>query len=218
MKKIINKRIQNDDIYKLLESGLKYIIRHYKVIKSKNYKNNEKNILSHKLDNNYFIADYTVIDNSEFDQLVQFNDIYESIDEIKYKFENAKNNAYDTFKYSVINKEFSEEEIYNLRNTIIKYLNDSDTLYIRLGIDPDNKEYFITKLYELYIFEYYNNLTEEKQKEIKEQSLLPLFNDTILYSNKKYEYLKNSSVKEIIGSEYDKINSHDITKNIEDLQ
>lgn len=214
MKETINKRIVNDNIYKLLNSGkINQIVRHFKIIKNKNYNTNEQNIISHQIDenSNIFIGDYDLTSNQYLNDSLQFNGFYESSNEIAEIINNAENTAYENFSIE-INKNFSSEELNNLRSVLLNYINDYDELYIRLGIKPEDKNEFVIKLYELYISEYYNELTEEAQNRLKDNELLPMLNDTILYSNKKYDYLNNELVSSIVN-----INDSNLKKNIEEL-
>lgn len=214
MKETINKRIVNDNIYKLLNSGkINQIVRHFKIIKNKNYNTNEQNIISHQIDenSNIFIGDYDLTSNQYLNDSLQFNGFYESSNEIAEIISNAENTAYENFSIE-INKNFSSEELNNLRSVLLNYINDYDELYIRLGIKPEDKNEFVIKLYELYISEYYNELTEEAQNRLKDNELLPMLNDTILYSNKKYNYLNNELVSSIVN-----INDSNLEKNIEEL-
>lgn len=214
MKETINKRIVNDNIYKLLNSGkINQIVRHFKIIKNKNYNTNEQNIISHQIDenSNIFIGDYDLTSNQYLNDSLQFNSFYESSNEIAEIISNAENTAYENFSIE-INKNFSSKELDNLRSVLLNYINDYDELYIRLGIKPEDKNEFVIKLYELYISEYYNELTEEAQNRLKDNELLPMLNDTILYSNKKYDYLNNELVSSIVN-----INDSNLEKNIEEL-
>ena len=124
MKEIINKRILNDNIYRLLRSGrIDQIIRHFKIIKNKKYNTNSKNILSQKINNNsnIFIGDYDYATNNYLNDLLYFNDLYESTNEINDIINSSENIAYENFEIE-INKEFSDNELLQLRNVLLNYL------------------------------------------------------------------------------------------------
>ena len=214
MKEIINKRIINDNIYNLLKSRkIDQIVRHFKIIKNKNYNLNSKNIYNHQINENCFIADYDNASNDHLDELIYFNDFYESSNDILEIINNANDNAIENFVIDINEKTFNDEELSKLKIVLLKYINNiSDKLYIRLGIKPEDKNDFVKKLYELYISEYYNELTEEAQNRLKNNELLPMLNDTIFYSGGKYNYLNNEFVSTIIN-----IDNNELMKNIEEL-
>ena len=200
---IINKRNKNTYIYDLLDNN--DIVRHVKFIKN-NYENNSLNTISQKLSsyNNNMIVDYFDLYNNEYDHAININDTYDSVENIKTIINDSVNQYNSSFNENA-NDEFTAEE----KNNINDILSDN-SVYIRLGIDPnklhnnsDESEhiYFIKKLYETTIADYFNEfdnsaeyqnkLLDHKGGENLEDTLSPMFNDLIIYSNKKYEYLNN---------------------------
>ena len=214
MKEIINKRIVNDNINKLLQSGqIDQIVRHFKIIKNKNYNLNEKNIIGHQIseNSNIFIGDYDYTSNEYLNDDILFNDYYESSDDVAKIISNAETTAYENFVIDS-DRPFSDEELEKIKTVLLNYINGYNELYIRLGIKPEDKNEFVIKLYELYISEYYNELTEEAQNKLKDNELLPILNDIIFYSNTKYNYLNNELVSTIVD-----IDDDNLDKNIEEL-
>ena len=214
MKEIINKRIVNDNINKLLQSGqIDQIVRHFKIIKNKNYNLNEKNIIGHQIseNSNVFIGDYDYTSNEYLNGDILFNDYYESSDDVAKIISNAETTAYENFVIDS-DRPFSDEELEKIKTVLLNYINGYNELYIRLGIKPEDKNEFVIRLYELYISEYYNELTEEAQNKLKNNELLPILNDIIFYSNTKYNYLNNELVSTIVD-----IDDDNLDKNIEEL-
>lgn len=214
MKEIINKRIVNDNINKLLQSGqIDQIVRHFKIIKNKNYNLNEKNIIGHQIseNSNVFIGDYDYTSNEYLNDDILFNDYYESSDDVAKIISNAETTAYENFVIDS-DRPFSDNELEKIKTVLLNYINGYNELYIRLGIKPEDKNEFVIRLYELYISEYYNELTEEAQNKLKNNELLPILNDIIFYSNTKYNYLNNELVSTIVD-----IDDDNLDKNIEEL-
>lgn len=214
MKEIINKRIVNDNINKLLLSGqIDQIVRHFKIIKNKNYNLNEKNIIGHQIseNSNVFIGDYDYTSNEYLNDDILFNDYYESSDDVAKIISNAETTAYENFVIDS-DRPFSDNELEKIKTVLLNYINGYNELYIRLGIKPEDKNEFVIRLYELYISEYYNELTEEAQNKLKNNELLPILNDIIFYSNTKYNYLNNELVSTIVD-----IDDDNLDKNIEEL-
>jgi len=214
MKEIINKRIVNDNINKLLQSGqIDQIVRHFKIIKNKNYNLNGKNIIGHQIseNSNIFIGDYDYTSNEYLNDDILFNDYYESSDDVAKIISNAETTAYENFVIDS-DRPFSDNELEKIKTVLLNYINGYNELYIRLGIKPEDKNEFVIRLYELYISEYYNELTEEAQNKLKNNELLPILNDIIFYSNTKYNYLNNELVSTIVD-----IDDDNLDKNIEEL-
>ena len=199
---IINKRNKNTYIYNLSDND---IIRHAKFIKKK-YTNNSLNTISQKLSqyDNKLIVDYFDLYNNEHDHTINVDDIYDSIENIKTIINDSITEYNESFNEN-INNEFTINEKNNINDLI-----SNDSTYIRLGIDPDKLHdntdenehiYFVKKLYETTISDYFNEfdnsteyqnkLLEHKGGENLNDKLSPMFNDLIVYSNKKYEYLNN---------------------------
>ena len=214
---IINKRNGNDLIYKLLENGqLNKIVRHFKVI-IKNYEdeNNDNLILSQNIenfdedDNAENVFNYPSIDNVnnviDDTSKISFGDKHTDLNEIKEIIETHKNNVLDEYCNNIIDSNFTDEE----KNNIEEYLNNNN-IYIRCSINPNNKEEYLIKLFELYISSYFNELSAEGQNKLLNESLLPMYNDTLFLANKKYDFLINKErIKNILDQFKENNNTND---------
>lgn len=215
---IINKRNTNDLIYKLFEDErLDQIVRHFKVIiksnceaennnlvLSQNTENFNGNILYPSIDNvNEVIEDNSKIDFEHFGGNI--NGKYKSINKIKEIIETHKNNVLDEYCNNIIDSNFTDEE----KNNIEEYLNNNN-IYIRCGINSNNKEEYLIKLFELYISSYFNELSAEGQNKLLNESLLPMYNDTLFLANKKYDFLINKErIKNILDQFKENNNTND---------
>ena len=216
---IINKRNANDLIYKLFEDErLDQIVRHFKVIiksnceaennnlvLSQNTENFNGNILYPSINNvNEVIEDNSKIDFEHFGGNI--NGKYKSINKIKEIIETHKNNVLDEYCNNIIDSNFTDEE----KNNIEEYLNNNNNIYIRCGINPNNKEEYLIKLFELYISSYFNELSVEGQNKLLNESLLPMYNDTLFLTNKKYDFLINKErIKNILDQFKENNNTND---------
>ena len=215
MHRTIKKRYIDDYIYKLLEDNFieqvdRIIVRHYKIISHTNYEINQINELSQKVDqySNIFYGKHNLAENIYLLIPLIFDDYYYSTDQITEIILRGKEQAYISYRNDILNTEFTEEELngniedeyQGLNLKINAYVTHAkDHLYIRLGIHPNEKNEYLIKLFEIYISTYFNELNENHQnKLLNEIELLPMFNDTILYSVAKYKYLENKK-NEIIN-------------------
>lgn len=192
----INKRNVDKNIYKLLEdnflSNFKGIIRHYKIISNTNYELNSENILSQKTDDNTFYVDNDLVENNYLNHSIDFSDYLETTNDVLNRILLKQQYAYNEYRRTILNSDFTDEKRNSLDSYISEYVNYAkDNLYIRFGIKPTEKYDYLIKLFEIYVTDYFNELDETSQNELLDNSLLPMFNDTIIYSNKKYEYVKN---------------------------
>lgn len=187
----LSKRAINDDLYKLLENGnIDKIIRHYKLIAKKGYVKNGQNELSQKVNDNTFYTDYIIDSNTHLDNILQFGEGHVSTNEIFELIDTSRSEAYQEYANNIQTSDFTQEEKDEIDRLINAYKsNEANMLYIRLGIDPNDKGEFLKKLYALFIINYFNELTDQKQNELLENSLSPMWNDTIFFSNEKYDYL-----------------------------
>jgi len=210
-KTILNKRIINDNIYKLLEDSFinefeQKIVRHHKIIRKRNYELNGLNILSQKVEeyDNVFCPDPDDATNVFMDNALDFGQFHKFTTEISDIIDNSKIETYNQFKVNILNKEFTYAEKQELEQKISAYLNNNyDHIYIRLGIKPTDKNFYILKLFELYMTTYFNEMTADNQNKLLDSiDILPMFNDTILYANKKYDYV-NERHKYIKQQEHD---------------
>lgn len=113
------------------------------------------------------------------------NEIFELID-------TSRSEAYQEYANNIQTSDFTQEEKDEIDRLINAYKSNEANmymLYIRLGIDPNDKGEFLKKLYALFVINYFNELTDQKQNELLENSLSPMWNDTIFFSNEKYDYL-----------------------------
>ena len=192
----INKRNIDKNIYKLLEdnfiNNFEGIVRHYKIISNTNYELNAENILSQKTDDDTFFINGDLVENEYLNNLIYFDNYLETTDDVLNRILLEQQSAYNSYRDTILNKDFTTNERSSLNSYISAYTNHAkDNLYIRFGIRPNEKYNYLIKLFEVYITDYFNELSENNQIELLDNSLLPMFNDTIIYSNKKYEYVKN---------------------------
>ena len=204
---IINKRNTNDLIYKLFEDGrLDQIVRHFKlIIKSDcEAENNNLNlVLSQNTEN--FNGDilYPSIDNvnnvMDDTSKISFGEKHTDLNEIKDIINSKKIEVLNSNINNLIHSQFDDEE----RNNIERYLNNNDDIYLRCGINPNDKNQYLIKLFELYIASYFNDLSAETQNKLLDESLLPMYNDTLYLSDYKYNFLINTEKIKTILEKYE---------------
>ena len=195
----IQKRVISDDLYRLLENGnIDKIIRHYKIISERGYIKNGYNELSQKVDDNTVYGTYNKIYNRWLDELLNFDGFHKFTNEISQIIENSTDTAYSNYAVDINGSDFTEEELTEIDNLINAYNSEEvNRLYIRLGINPNNKAEFLQKLYELFIAGYFNELNENYQDKLLAEKLTPMWNDTIFYSESKYNYIKDKNIEGI---------------------
>lgn len=212
---IINKRNANDLIYKLLETKndnneyiLDKIVRHFKVIIKNDCREDGNLVLSQNIenfdedDNAENVFNYPPIDNVnnviDDTSKITFGDKHTDLNEINEIIETHKNNVLDEYCNNIIDSNFTNEE----KNNVEEYLSNNN-IYIRCGINPNNKEEYLIKLFELYISSYFNELSAEGQNKLLDESLLPMYNDTLYLSDNKYNFLINTEKIKTILEKYE---------------
>lgn len=208
---ILDKRPINNLIYELLEAEdnegekiLDKIVRHYKIISKDNnaFDVNDNSIkleLSQKVDNYenvvYGSRDYTT--NTSLNNIIDFGYFHNTINEIKEIINNAKQSAYISYVSIIKASDFSNNEKNQINEAVQNYLNNNkNDIYIRLGLDPSEKNEYLIKLFEIYIPEYFNDLSGEAQNNLlNSEQLLPMYNDTIFYALNKYNFIKQQEAK-----------------------
>jgi hypothetical protein len=193
---IINKRNVNDLIYKLFEDGrLKQIVRHFKlIIKSNCEVENNNLILSQKTENFNGTVLYPPLNkvNNIIDDTskISFGDKHTDLNEIKDIIQIHKDEVLSNYIDTIINSQFNTEKEEEIESELgINNENGPDNVYIRCGIDPDDKQFYLLKLFELYISSYFNDLSADAQNKLLDDNLLPMYNDTIFLGNNKYNFL-----------------------------
>lgn len=196
----IQKRNKNTNIYDVLYNNVDKLVRYYSIIQKIN-----DGPISHKIDEydkvhtiDYFNIEGNSIGNSNINIGNTNNDnlvFYESSDDVKDIINNNIESYHNNFIDNGVNKEFEASELYMLNNYIN---NNQNNIYIRMGLTPDESEYAVRKLYETTISDYFNYFdngsedpSEYQETLLKHDGLIPMFNDLLIYSNKKYENLKN---------------------------
>ena len=198
---IINKRNVNDLIYKLLETKndnneyiLDKIVRHFKVIIKNDCREDGNLVLSQNTKNFNGNKLYPSIDNVnnviDDTSKISFGDKHTDLNEIKDIIQIHKDEVLSNYIATIINSQFNTET----KEEIINELsagddNGPDNVYIRCGIDPDFKQFYLLKLFELYISSYFNDLSADAQNKLLDDNLLPMYNDTIFLGNNKYNFL-----------------------------
>ena len=206
---IINKRNVNDLIYKLLETKndnneyiLDQIVRHFKVIIKNDCREDGNLVLSQKTENfngnvlypslnnvNNVIDDTSKIDFKDNDKIIN-KDKFKSINKIKDIIQIHKDEVLSNYIDTIINSQFNTETEEEIESELgINNENGPDNVYIRCGIDPDDKQFYLLKLFELYISSYFNDLSADAQNKLLDDNLLPMYNDTIFLGNNKYNFL-----------------------------
>ena len=198
----------NEDLYKLLELGkINKIIRHYKIIK-KNFNNSNDNIIFYQIPRSdlepsendhysyskiFYSKPSNIIDN-DYNRDLDIDGPYIKIQDIKNSIDIEKNKAYDDFLNDVTNDDFTAEEKNELNRVVNNYNNDH--YYIRLYPYDDNdhtydewKKLLIDHFINIVNKEYLNNI-EDKEAFYKENDM-PGYSDIILYSESKYNTVKN---------------------------
>ena len=214
---LINKRYINDLIYTLLNEGkLDKIVRHFKLIINSNCKDENNNlVLSQNIenfdedDNAENVFNYTSIDNVnniiDDTESIDFSDKHMYLNDIKEIIDSRRTTVLNDNINKLINSNFTDEE----KNNIEEYLNNNN-IYIRCGINPNNKEEYLIKLFELYISSYFNELSAKGQNKLLNESLLPMYNDTVFLANKKYDFLINKErIKNILDQFKENNNTND---------
>ena len=199
----------NEDLYKLLELGkINKIIRHYKIIK-KNFNNSNDNIIFYQIprsdlepskndhysySNIFYSKPSNIIDN-DYNRSLDIDGSYIKIQDVKNSIDIEKNKAYDDFLDDVTNDDFTTEEK-NKLNDVVNDYNIYDHYYIRLYPYEDNdrsyaewKKLLIDHFINIVNKEYLNNI-EDKEAFYKENDM-PGYSDIILYSESKYNTVKN---------------------------
>ena len=198
----------NEDLYKLLELGkINKIIRHYKIIK-KNFNNSNDNIIFYQIprfdlepskndhysySNIFYSKPSNIIDN-DYNRALDIDGPYIKIQDLKNSIDIEKNKAYDDVLNDVTNDDFTAEEKNELNHIVNNYNNDH--YYIRLYPYDDNdhsyaewKKLLIDHFINIINKEYLNNI-EDKETFYKENDM-PGYSDIILYSESKYNTVKN---------------------------
>lgn len=193
---IINKRNVNDLIYKLFEDGrLKQIVRHFKlIIKSNCEVENNNLILSQNTENFNGTVLYPPLNkvNNVIDDTskISFGDKHTDLNEIKDIIQIHKDKVLSNYIDTIINSQFNTETEEEIESELgSNNENSPDNVYIRCGIDPDDKQFYLLKLFELYISSYFNDLSADAQNKLLDDNLLPMYNDTIFLGNNKYNFL-----------------------------
>lgn len=223
----------NEDLYKLLELGkINKIIRHYKIIK-KNFNNDDVDIIFYQIpradlepsgnnndhysyDNIFYSKPSNIIDNY-YNRNLDIDESYTSIQELKDNIDIEKNKAYDDFLNDVTNNDFTTEEINELNNVVNNYNNDH--YYIRLyPYDDNNRTYYEWK--KLLIDHFLNIINKEYLNNVKDKEAfykendMPGYSDIILYSESKYDAVKNIEDNEFKDDEQFRILTRDKIKNM----
>ena len=210
----------NEDLYKLLELGkINKIIRHYKIIK-KNFNNSNDNIIFYQIpssdlepskndhysydlepsendhysySNIFYSKPSNIIDN-DYNRALDIDGPYIKIQDLKNSIDIKKNEAYDDFLNDVTNDDFTAEEKNELNRVVNNYNNDH--YYIRLyPYEDDDRSYaewkklLIDHFINIVNKEYLNNI-EDKEAFYQENDM-PGYSDIILYSESKYNTVKN---------------------------
>ena len=193
---IINKRNVNDLIYKLFEDGrLKQIVRHFKLIIKRNCAVENNNlILSQNTENFNGTVLYPPLNkvNNVIDDTskISFGDKHTDLNEIKDIIQIHKDKVLSNYIDTIINSQFNTETEEEIESELgSNNENSPDNVYIRCGIDPDDKQFYLLKLFELYISSYFNDLSADAQNKLLDDNLLPMYNDTIFLRNNKYNFL-----------------------------
>lgn len=199
----------NEDLYKLLELGkINKIIRHYKIIK-KNFNNSNDNIIFYQIpssdlepskndhysySNIFYSKPSNIIDN-DYNIDLDIDGPYIKIQDLKNSIDIKKNEAYDDFLNDVANDDFTTEEK-NKLNRVVNNYHDNDHYYIRLypyGDDDRSynewKKLLIDHFINIVNKEYLNNI-EDKEAFYRKNDM-PGYSDIILYSESKYNTVKN---------------------------
>ena len=198
----------NEDLYKSLELGkINKIIRHYKIIK-KNFNNSNDNIIFYQIPrsdlepsendhysySNIFYSKPSKIIDNDYNRDLDINGSYIKMQDLKNTIDIEKNKAYDDFLNDVTNDDFTAEEKNELNRVVNNYNNDH--YYIRLYPYDDNdhtyaewKKLLIDHFINIVNKEYLNNI-EDKEAFYRENDM-PGYSDIILYSESKYNTVKN---------------------------
>ena len=200
----------NEDLYKLLELGkINKIIRHYKIIK-KNFNNSNDNIIFYQIprsdlepsendhysySNIFYSKPSNIIDN-DYNRDLDIDGSYIKIQDLKNTIDIEKNKAYDDFLNDVANDDFTTEEKNKLNRVVNNYNDHYDHYYIRLYPYKDDdrsyaewKKLLIDHFINIVNKEYLNNI-EDKEAFYQENDM-PGYSDIILYSESKYNTVKN---------------------------
>ena len=210
----------NEDLYKLLELGkINKIIRHYKIIK-KNFNNSNDNIIFYQIpssdlepskndhysydlepsendhysySNIFYSKPSNIIDN-DYNIDLDIDGPYIKIQDLKNSIDIKKNEAYDDFLNDVTNDNFTTKEKNELNRVVNNYNNDH--YYIRLyPYEDDDRSYaewkklLIDHFINIVNKEYLNNI--ENKEAFYQENDMPGYSDIILYSESKYNTVKN---------------------------
>lgn len=200
----------NEDLYKLLELGkINKIIRHYKIIK-KNFNNSNDNIIFYQIpssdlepskndhysySNIFYSKPSNIIDN-DYNIDLDIDGPYIKIQDLKNSIDIKKNEAYDDFLNDVANDDFTTEEKNKLNRVVNNYNDHNDHYYIRLYPYKDDdrsyaewKKLLIDHFINIVNKEYLNNI--ENKESFYQENDMPGYSDIILYSESKYNTVKN---------------------------
>lgn len=126
-------------------------------------------------------------DNHDNDKPISFGGKhYSSITEIKEKIDNLTENAINSYVDEIMNDEtFNSEEANEMQNidNVILNFEHLKNLYIRMAPEKNKKEELIKRILT------FNNIGMDLDLALNDG--IPVFNDNIIYSNKKYNMIHN---------------------------
>ncbi len=126
-------------------------------------------------------------DNHDNDKPISFGGKhYSSITEIKEKIDNLTENAINSYVDEIMNDEtFNSEEANEMQNidNVILNFEHLKNLYIRMAPEKNKKEELIKRILT------FNNIGMDLDIALNDG--IPVFNDNIIYSNKKYNMIHN---------------------------
>ena len=210
--------IREDDIYEVLKNNTENfdkIIRHFKIISRSDYNSDVEKvymITSKAHGYNYIYNDALSQDISSYangiiieplnlhnnykDDNVLTNkllrnisngSLYSTIKQLKEKISKLKTSTSNSYVNDIINS-LNEDELESITEILNRFINGDDaSMYIRMAPDPSMKEDLLKRICVL------NGntllITDEAFSPVAEDGI-PVLNDNLAYSNKKYDSLK----------------------------
>jgi len=202
----MNNITREKDIYQLFDSDdINKIIRHYKVIKKRNNDNSNRYVLEQKFesynDNIYNDTGISIKNNFRDNNEIGGHSIfdilnsekYDSIDKLKNKLESLNQDVIREYKNNInLNDTLEESFTEEIDNIINSFDNDSkDYLYIRFAPNESQKYEQIERAFQIHNVSELYDKRKDNHYAFEE---IPVYNDNLIYSNKKCKYVEDKNL------------------------
>jgi len=204
----MNNHIENDLEQLLINDIIPKIVRHYKIIRKKFGRNDKHIVLNNhpNSDQNYnniaTVKKINVSNQYKNDKLSFLNEHeWNTLDDLQNYIKEADEIIHRKYEAEILNSDFDETTLNNIKNVLNKYFdNYKDHFYIRFApyneddLNYDEwKQILIERVMSLINNDYFNDLktfNEALYEELIENSDMPIYTDTIAYSNTQYDAIK----------------------------